>query len=391
MRSSIFSVLVVSLTMTSAGCVPEAGQRTSQVEGNNRFATELYSKLSERPGNVFLSPYSISAALAMTYAGARGETAEQMARTLHFDGSPETLGAVFSDVAGRRGAPYTLTVSNALWGQEGDHFLPEFLKQAGKFGADLRRVDFRSAHAREIINSWVEEETKGKIKNLLQPPLPGPDTSLVLTNAIYFKGDWSRPFFEAATKDEPFWIAQDKSVSVPLMHRIGSYRYQDAGNHQVLELPYAGGDLAMVVFLPKDKSADPPQLDATGLAQSVANLAPRQVDVTFPRFKIEAAFELEKVLAKLGMSLAFSPQADFSGINGKRDLFLSAVVHKAYVEVNEKGTEAAAATGVVTWRSAAVKTAPPLVFRADHPFVFVIRDTRSGGILFMGRVSNPRG
>jgi serpin B len=175
------------------------------------------------------------------------------------------------------------------------------------------------------------------------------------------------------------------------MHRTGLYRYHDAGRHHILELPYAGGDLAMVVLLPKDKTTEPLEFEAQALADSLARLAARQVDVTLPRFKVEAEFELQKVLPQLGMSAAFSSKADFSGINGKRDLFLSAVVHKAYVDVNEMGTEAAAATAVAAVRAAAVRPPPPVVFRADHPFLFVIRDNRSGSLLFVGRLTDPRG
>jgi serpin B len=391
MKSSILGVLAVAMTAIGPDLAPGVGEPANQVEGNNGFAAELFGALRERQGNLFLSPYSISAALAMTYAGARGETAAQMARTLHFEGPAESLYTAFSLPGGRRDTPYTLTVANGLWGQEGDHFLPAFLERAGKFGGALRRVDFRSPHAREIINSWVEEQTKGKIKNLLQPPLPKSDTRLVLTNAIYFKGVWSAQFPEGATKNEPFWSARERSVVVPLMHRTGSYRYNDAGSHHTVELPYAGGDLAMVVLLPKEKAAEPPDLNAKSLADTVAKLAVRQVDVTLPRFKIEAAFQLKKVLSQLGMSLPFELNADFSGINGERDLSISEVVHKAYVDVNETGTEAAAATAVIVKRAPSPRPAPPVVFRADHPFVFVIRDIRSGSILFMGKVTDPRG
>jgi serpin B len=391
MKYSILGMLAVMMLGGDGG--PKVGDKASQVDGNNRFAAELYGALRERSGNVFLSPYSISSALAMTYAGAKGETAEQMARTLHFEGSPETLHAIFEQPKGGRGdTPFTLNVSNALWGQEGDHFLPEFVQRLGQhYAAGLRRVDFRSPTARQIINTWVEEQTAGKIKDLLKPPLPTPDTSLVLTNAIYFKAAWAAPFTKAATKDEPFLVTPDRDVSVPMMHRTGSCRYYDAGKHHVLELPYSGGDVAMIVLLPKDKTAEVPDFDAKAVANSVAKLAPRQVEVTLPRFKVEAEFELQKVLVQLGMSLAFSTKADFSGINGKRDLFLSAVVHKAYVDVNEAGTEAAAATAVLVTRGAAIRPAPPLVFRADHPFLFAIRDNRSGSLLFMGRLTDPRG
>jgi serpin B len=241
----------------------------------------------------------------------------------------------------------------------------------------------------------VEEQTGGKIKNLLQPSHLSPNTSLVLTNAIYFKGDWSSPFSKAGTKDEVFTVTEDKRVPVPMMHRTGRLNYSDGEDFQALELPYAGDDLSMVIVLPKKMDGlarVEESLTSEKLSAWLAKLGPRRVDVALPKFKVEAGFELQKVLPAMGMPLAFTGSADFSGIDGKRDLFISAVIHKAFVDVNEEGTEAAAATAVVLARPSAVVRPPPaVVFRADHPFAFLIRHNRSGSILFLGRVVNPRG
>jgi serpin B len=228
---------------------------------------------------------------------------------------------------------------------------------------------------------------------LLQPPHPRADTSLVLTNATYFKGDWASPFPKAATKDEVFTVTEDKRVGVPMMHRTGRLNYLDGGDFQALELPYAGNDLAMVVLLPKKVDGLDEferSLTAGSLADRLAKLRPRRVEVALPRFRMESGFELQSVLSAMGMPAAFG-DADFSGINGRRDLFISAVIHKAFVDVNEEGTEAAAATAVLMPRAAAVRPEPAVVFRADHPFAFLIRHDRSGSLLFLGRVINPRG
>jgi serpin B len=401
MRGFAVTLLLWVMGTMSRADAPQGDSLMHEVvQGNNQFAIDIYARLRQQPGNLFLSPYSLSTALAMTYAGARGETTEQMVKVLHFDITPDRLHPAFEalirQVNGGKGRSYRLSVANALWGQEGDPFLPEFLRLlADRYGAGLRRVDFRSTEqARRTINAWVEEQTGGKIKDLLKPPDLGRDTSLVLTNAIYFKGDWASPFPKGATRDETFTVTGDEQVPVPMMHRAGHFNYLDSGGFQALELPYAGDALSIVVLLPKrvdGLTEFEGGLSAKGLADWLAGLRPRRVDVALPRFRIEARFELKRVLSAMGMPVAFGGDADFSGINGKRDLFISAVIHQAFVDGNEEGTEAAAATAVVMGRAAAARPEPIVSFRADHPFVFLIRDICTESILFLGRVTSPRG
>jgi serpin B len=372
------------------------------VAGNNAFAFDLYAQLRKQEGNLFLSPYSISAALAMTSAGARGQTLDEMTNTLRLP-QQDTLHPAFKALhtslndqrGGKRG--YQLSTANALWGAKGYGFLPEFLKLTrDHYGAGLQEVNFGNAEeARATINAWVEKETHDKIKDLIPQGALNQSTRLVLTNAIYFKGDWLSQFKKDRTKDEPFFLADGKQVKTPLMHQKGTFHYADLGAFQALELPYAGKELSMLVLLPKkadglaemEKTMNADQLNAV-----LARLRPwNEIDLTLPKFKTTAAFGLNGELQALGMRQAFVPgAANFAGMNGREgDLYIALVVHKAFVDVNEEGTEAAAATAVITQNSSTAPPPPPPVFRADHPFVFVIRDNKTGSILFLGRLSNP--
>jgi serpin B len=378
---------------------PPAADRAALVEGDNAFAVELYGHLRNQSGNLFFSPESISTALAMAYAGARGDTASEMAKTLHFTLPPEQLhpamGALLSDLNAAH-AGYQLSVANALWAQRGYTFLPDFLKVMNNdYGAGLNQVDFKGSTeaARLTINLWVEQKTANKIQDLLQPGALRPSTRLVLTNAIYFKGDWQTQFDKAQTKDEDFHLSPAQTKKAPLMHREGAFNYFNGGTFQALEIPYKSNELSMIVLLPNDPGGLPAleqSLSATNVQQWLRQLAPvTKVIVTMPKFKTTQQFELGSTLAAMGMPQAFTASANFSGMTGNRDFFISAVIHKAYVDVNEEGTEAAAATAV-TMRAMAMR-APNLapVFRADHPFVFLIRDHASNSILFMGRMADP--
>jgi serpin B len=383
-----------------AAPVPAADKadRTEAAQGNNAFALDLYGHLRARPGNLFFSPHSIRTALGMTYAGARGQTAAEMARALHFNLPPErlhpALGALVRDLSGtdkKRG--YQLNIANALWAQKDYTFLPEFLKLIhDQYHAALEELDFagNTEQARKTINDWVEKQTQDKIKDLLPPGVLDSRTRLVLTNAIYFKGTWASPFKKNYTHDAPFHLAAKQDVNVPMMNQKESFPYFQGDRFQVLELPYAGKDLSMVIFLPKevDGLADfEKNLTAEKLAGWLGRLREQEVVVSLPRFKVTAEFSLKDTLSSMGMAQAFSSAADFSGMDGKLDLWLSNVIHKAFVDVNEEGTEAAAATGVIVAAKAVLRET---VFRADHPFLFLIRERRSGSILFQGRVVNPQ-
>jgi serpin B len=367
------------------------------VRGNNAFAFDLYSVVSSREGNLFVSPYSISSALAMTYAGARGNTAAQMADVLHYDLAPDRLHQSFSElnkVFNAGGAGYRLSVANALWSQVGLRFLPEYISVAEKhYDAGLREVDFvfHTEEARSIINRWVEARTENKIVDLIGPGVLDPLTRLVLTNAIYFKGQWEQPFRPEQTEEAPFYLSSGKQAIVPFMHQIGTFKYAETGSAQVLELPYSGNELAMTVLLPKPDSSLA-ELEAAirtdGIQAILEGLTPIKVDVKLPRFKFEAELSLNEYLQHLGMTDAFDDNmADFSGISDTF-LYITHVLHKAFIEVNEEGTEAAAATAVVVGTKS-IRLDLPKVFMADRPFVFLIRDLRTGSILFLGRMADP--
>ena len=407
MTKARFSAAVTASILAFAAAA-EAKTPPPLAKSNNAFAVDLYRKLADDKGNVFASPSSIHTALAMTYAGARGRTASQMAKTLSLPADkagstwpqervhPEYARLLEALRPGDKG--YQLHVANALWGQKGYPWLREFLAAtSGNYGAGLRQVNFTTdaEGARKRINQWVEDQTKEKIKDLIASGVLNTMTRLVLTNAIYFKGKWVSPFEKRATHMAPFKLSPGKTKTVPMMHQRAKLGYcQDAGV-QVLSMPYAGDDLAMMVVLPKkvDGLAGVERtLTAAKLEKWSRQARKQQVKVYLPKFKLTCEFRLADVLKALGMTDAFSPgAADFSGMNGKRDLFISAVIHKAFVDVNEEGTEAAAATAVVVQLTSAgpIKRVP--VFRADHPFMFVIRHVETGAVLFMGRIRSPEG
>jgi serpin B len=379
---------------------PPASDQTAVVDGNNAFAVNLYGQLRGRDGNLFFSPESISTAFAMAYAGAGGNTAAEMALTLHFtlpaDRLHPAMGALLTNLNADHPG-YQLRVADALWAEKDLTFLDDFLKLTREdYGAGFRPVDFKVAPdaARTIINQWVEEKTEDKIKNLLPPGAIKPDTRLVLTNAIYFKGDWATQFNKAATSDEDFHRTAAQTVKTPMMHLQTRLGYYDEGTFRAVAIPYKSGELSMVVFLPNDVAglrALESSLTAANTQQWLsANWASPKVILSLPKFKMTSEFELSGALSALGMKQAFARgAADFSGITGKKDLWISAAIHKAFVDVNEEGTEAAAATGIVMRSMAMAHEEQQIVFRADHPFLFFIRDNRSGAILFMGRVSDP--
>jgi serpin B len=400
MTTKLISALLAATAMHIA--------HAADSSGNNRFALDLYQRLAaaEPQANLFFSPYSISTALAMTYAGARGQTATEMAATLHFGKPQAEVPGAFAALEERldaigKGGKVTLHTANSLWFQQSFQFRKEFVETGRKsFNAEIAGADFAkdAEGARGRINKWVADKTADKIPELLKPGVLNSMTRLVLCNAIYFKGDWARQFSANATSPQDFFVTLDRKVQAPLMSQKMKVRCATRAGFSMVELPYQGGDLAMVVLLPEAKDglqaleskAEGKLDDSSGLAAWLAALdRVREFDVVvqLPKFKLNSQFNLNNHLSALGMPAAFTPRADFSGMNGARDLFLSAVVHQAVVEVNEQGTEAAAATAVGVALSA--MPPPPKVFRADHPFLFLIREKQSGAILFLGRVTDP--
>ncbi len=373
------------------------------VEGNSTFAFNIYQTLREENGNLFYSPYSMSLALAMTYAGARGETEQQMADTLHFTLSQDRLHPAFNSLdieLGKRGEGaegkdedgFRLNVLNAIWGQKGYQFLPTFLDVlAENYGAGLRPLDFAGApeKSRLIINEWVSDQTEGRIEDLIPQGLIDILTRLVLTNAIYFNAAWQYPFNEDLTRDSQFYLLDGREITVPMMSQTESFGYAEGDNYRAVELPYDGGELSMVILLPHagQFEAFEESLNAERVSAIVSALEQRQVALAMPKFEFESAFKLKEALMAMGMPVAFTEAANFSGMTGGRELFISEVVHKAFVSVDEAGTEAAAATAVIM-KVTALPVAP-VEFTANHPFIFLIRDIETGSLLFMGRILNP--
>lgn len=370
----------------------------------NAFAVDLYRELSAQKGDLFVSPASISIAFAMTHAGARGETAAELARVFHFGDDAQALQRGYAGALARWSsarAGLELAVANRLFGDKTVKFEQPFLDTvAAQFAAPLDRLDFKTAAepARATINAWVEKQTREKIKDLLPPGGVDPSTRLVLVNAVYFKAQWEEPFFEHATKDAPFFGASGKRT-VKMMTRTGQFRLATAADAKlrVLELPYDGGEYAMAIILPDAKDGLPAvekALSADALQKWLTGASHQRVELKLPRFKIEPGegLRLSKLLGKLGLVTAFTPgKADFTGMApASEQIVISEAFHKAFVAVDEKGTEAAAATAVSMRAGAAPPTDKPIEFTADHPFLFLVRDVKSGAILFLGRLSDPK-
>jgi serpin B len=374
-------------------------------DGNNAFAFDLYQALKGPQGNLFYSPYSVSLALAMAYAGARDTTEKQMAGTLHytlpqdrlhpaFNGLDQELSGRGRGAKGKDGKGFRLNIVNAIWGQKGYPFLAQYLDLlAEDYGAGLRTLDFRTApdDSRITINKWVAEQTEQRIKDLIPPGAIDPLTRLVLTNAIYFNAAWANNFEKNATQPADFHLADGSTVKVPTMHQTEHLGYAAGNGYRAVTLPYDGRELEMVVLLPDPgKFAEfEKSLTAGSVASIIKEVTPKQVSLSLPGFKYESEFSLGKILAAMGMPIAFSGQADFSGMTGNRELSISEVVHKAFVAVDESGTEAAAATAVVM--RATAMPVMPMEVKVDRPFIFLIRDIQTGSVIFVGRVMNPAG
>jgi serpin B len=374
------------------------------VAGNNRFAFDLYRSIRGNGDNLFYSPYSISLALAMTYAGARGETATQMAETLQFILPAERLHPAFNqldlilhsrgqNLSEEDGRGFTLNIVNSLWGQDGYDFLPEFLDLlAENYGAGLQLLDFQNAAeaARQIINEWVMEQTNDRIEDLIPEGVINNLTRLVLANAIYFDAAWSSPFEAEFTKEAEFSLLDGSAVKVPMMNQTQFYNYSSGEDFQAIELPYRGYEMSMVILHPDPQGfgSFESSLTVEQLEEILNEMERTNMDLSLPKFQFDMDLPLAQVLQDLGMVDAFEfGQADFSGMDGTRELYLQDVLHKAFVSVDEEGTEAAAATAVVI----GVTSAPmePITVKIDSPFIFLIRDMETGSILFFGRVLDP--
>ena len=370
----------------------------SLADGNNAFAVDIYLKLKDDEGNVFFSPYSISTAMAMAYAGARGNTEKEMSRALHFSLEQEKLHPAFAELGNRlveiqKKGKIKLLTANSLWPQTGYKFLEGFIGINKRFyGVEITPLDFNADPdgSGKIINSWVEQKTERKICNLINKT--DPRTRLVLVNAIYFKGNWARQFDPKNTLDMNFYLLNGSTTKTSMMFQKGRFRIKEKENTKVLEIPYADKNLSMFIILPDRKDGIKKLqnvLTTVMLSEMLSETEEVDAEIYIPKFKISyGTVDLTENFKKLGMNDAFDKRADFSGMTGNKELFISGILHKAFIELNEEGAEAAAATAVVMGFKSA-KTEKPFAFKADHPFIFVLRENSTGSILFMGTIVKP--
>jgi len=361
----------------------------------NTFAFKLYQQLAkESEGNVFFSPYSIFVALAMTYEGAKNETADEMQQLLSFPQQDDITLCSFGKIYNllNHDNDYILHTANALWIKEEYPFLSSYLQYIEDYYiGKTTEVDFsNSQQAAALINQWVMQQTNNKIKDLIQSTDINPLTALILTNAIYFKGEWKYAFDSDLTTNRSFWISSNKSIQVPMMNQGDTdltFNYTETEDMQIIKMPYKGDELSMIVYLPKDQNVSIVENNLTSSHFETWNalLSPQTVNIVFPKFTLNPEYSLKEPLMNLGMVNPFTNDADFSGMTGKNDLYIEKVKHKAFISVDEQGTEAAAATSV----HMTLKAVQSTLFKADHPFVYCIVHEETNTILFMGRVSNP--
>ncbi len=423
MRKLWLTLLTVPLIVVAAGCAPAASadvlqsseprqtpvesapdNRNTLVEGNNAFAFDLYRQVGEGSENLFFSPYSISLALAMAYAGAAGDTESQMAEALRFYLSQEDMHEAFNDLdqelakrgehaQGKDNEAFRLNIVNAIWGQKNYPFSEAYLDVlARNYGAGLRVLDFQAEPepSRKIINRWVEQQTEDRIRDLIPQGAIDQLTRLVLTNAVYFNAAWDSQFERKATSPGPFYLLSGQDVEVPMMRQTGSFGHYRGSNYDAVELPYDGREMSMVILVPDQGEFETFEagLENGVVRHAIDNLQRTQVRFSMPRFSLESTIDLKGALSALGMRQAFDPgAADFSGMDGTTELYISDVLHKAFVELDEDGTEAAAATAVVVGTTS--MPADPIRVSIDRPFIFLIQDIETNSILFLGRVMNP--
>lgn len=404
----LFSLFLLATTSSAFSEIPYIPARVADsllAAGNTQFAFDLFSAVcAEQDGdNVFLSPYSISMALGMTWNGASGETAHEMATVLGFNMPVTLLNHAFQrineqltagDPAGTTdGEPFTLTVANGIWVKEGFELLNSYVSAITEYySAGVENLDFAGdpEGSREVINTWVAGNTMDRILDLIPPGLLGAETRAVLTNAVYFKASWEHAFEEALTYDDRFQMASGDVVQVPFMHRTEFYDYGVFGSGQAISLDYSGGTASMVIILPVDMDSFLPDFTPSVLSDIMGRMTRNNIALSMPKFEFTRSVSLSAVLASMGMETAFGADANFSAMTGGPDLYISEVLHKAFVLVDESGTEAAAATAVVMNITSA-SPVMPLEVRINRPFIFLIRDSETGSVVFMGRVMDPRG
>jgi len=368
---------------------------SSLSEAINDFSCNLFKEIGTKSDqNHFFSPYSIFVALAMTYEGAQDQTAEELNNLLLFPQNDETslcsFGRIYNLLNQKK--EYTLNTANALWVKMDFPFLEDYLNFIKNYYmGKATEVDFSNADsASKMINDWVASQTNNKITDLVSPDSIDPLTALILTNAIYFKGTWVHEFDPELTIDSDFELASGELVTVPMMHTDSeiSCNYTETDDAQILELPYKGNTVSMIIILPKTNniSIAKETINPEIISSFVNDFSERSIDVSLPKFSTKTEYSLKETLIDMGLNVSFTPSADFSGITGHKDLFIDKVIHKAYIEVNEEGTEAAAATSVHM-----VLTSMPMTttFHADHPFVFVLYHKETGTILFIGELNDP--
>jgi len=365
----------------------------------NTFTFDIFREIHEgNEGNLFISPYSIFTALAMTYEGAKGETADEMATVLSVEQDNESFHNYMKnlyEVLNTKNEEYNISTANALWVKDNLQLIEVYLNIIQEYyGGDITKVDYSNpTQTAEIINQWVENQTSGLIKDLITEDAIDPLTALILTNAIYFKGIWKTQFDPVNTTNRPFEISAEKTVEVSTMNLIDTedvFNYTETDDLQILELPYSGDDISMIILLPKDNdlSSTIDAIDSDMFSDWKDSMVGTKVDIYLPKFKVETSYTLREHLITMGMNIPFISSADFSGITGGKDLFISQVVHKAFIDVNEEGTEAAAATAVIMVFSVN-EGSSRIVFDCNHPFIYLIQHKQTGTILFMGSINDP--
>jgi serpin B len=373
--------------------------------GNTEFAVDLYQNLKDAGGNIFYSPFSISMALAMVYAGARSDTETEIANTLHFNLPQTSLHPAFNKLdselnsrgegaKGKDSEGFRLNIVNAIWGQKGYEFLSQFLDiLAQNYGAGLRLLDFiaNPEGSRQIINEWVSDQTEERIEDLIPEGAIDQNTRLVLTNAIYFNAAWLNQFEKDNTQKGPFYLLNGNEISVDMMSQTEHTDYTSGDGYQAVELPYDGNELSMLIIVPDKGHFQEFEngFDVSGLNAIIDGLSNREVALELPKFEFDSEFNLNDTLKEMGMPTAFTVAADFSGMTGNRELCISDVIHKAFVSVDESGTEAAAATAVIMRLTAMPPGGETISLTVDRPFIFLIRDIPTNTVLFIGRVLNP--